>query len=197
MRATAIRMIGLGFALALVTSVIWSMAWIAPAAAGERLVPGWLKSIPAKKTVEITMIAAYNGNNGSWNYDGYYSGGVTVVVPLGWTVKMRFENRDGNYPHSILITKVFTEDEIPDEAGREEVAVSRAYSNSPKEGCLSCTEDFRFKVKTAGEFLMFCGVLGHGQAGMWNYLTVSEEASGAYMTIAPDALTPEDQPPYE
>jgi hypothetical protein len=158
--------------------------------------PSWLAWDAGKQQAEMTIKAAYNGNNSSWNYNGYYEGGITVVVPLGARVMVHFENPDGNYRHSLLVTRAYGEDDMPEQAGREEVALSRAYSNSPTQGCLSCTEDLRFKAKTAGSYYLFCGVAGHGLAGMWIRFEVSASATEAHAVIAEGVPAEDDQPPW-
>lgn len=187
MRITALQRLIVQGALALVLIA-------ASALAGERLKPSWLNYDASKKTVELRMIAAYNGNNGSWNFNGYYEGGMTVVVPVGWTVKLHFENPDGNYGHSLLVTDSYSMDAMPDKAGRDQVAISRAYTRSPEEGCVACEESLRFKAKRAGKYDFLCGVPGHGRAGMWVNLVVSAEAREPYVTVSDNALIETDQP---
>ena len=167
-----------------------------PLASGM-VTPSWIIWDAAKKQVEIELKAAYNGNNGSWNYNGYYEGQITVVVPLGARVLLRFENLDGNYAHSLLVTRAYAEGEFPDKAGREEVAISRAYTRSPTQGCLSCKEDLRFRAKQAGRYYLYCGVAGHGPAGMWIGFEISETAAEPGVAIAEGALGPDDQPAWQ
>ena len=168
-----------------------------PANAAEPVVPSWIKWDAGKAQAEIWIKAAYNGNNGSWNFNGYYEGGVTVVVPAGARVLIHFENPDGNYPHSVLVTKPFPKDALPDVAGRDQVAIPRAYSRSPKKGCHSCKEDLRFKARKPGSYYLYCGVQGHGQAGMWIGFEISEAADAPHVLIAEDAVASDDQPPWQ
>jgi hypothetical protein len=167
------------------------------AGAAEPIVPSWIKWDAGKAQAEIWIKAAYNGNNGSWNYNGYYEGGVTIVVPAGTRVVIHFENPDGNYPHSLLVTEPYPKDALPDIAGRDQVAISRAYTRSPEKGCHSCKEDLRFKARTPGSYYLYCGVVGHGQAGMWIGFEISEAADTAHARIAKGAVAPDDQPPWQ
>jgi sulfocyanin len=168
----------------------------AEAVANDKVSPSWMDWNAGKNTVEMRVKAAYNGNNGSWNYNGYYEGGITIHVPLGSTVIIHFENPDGNYPHSLLVTPPYKEEDFPDQAGRDQVALSRAYTRSPTQGCHQCKEDVRFKARKAGAYYLYCGVVGHGAAGMWVHFVVSEEAEEPYITIASDAVKKDDQPPW-
>ena len=112
--------------------------------AEEKINPSWMTADKIKKQVIFNLKAAYNGNNGSWNYNGFYNGSVELVVPEEWNVNIKFHNPDGNYRHSVAIIKSFDINAVPQEAGAELVAVARAYSVGPEHGCLSCKEDIKF-----------------------------------------------------
>jgi len=138
---------------------------------GEKINPSWMVVDSSNKLVTFTLTSAYNGNNGSWNYNGFYNGSANLVVPQGWNVNLKFVNPDGNYRHSVAVIKMWDGD-VPQEADESLVAIARAYSLSPSQGCLSCEEDVKFKAKnrddyTIGKYSAFCGVPGHGGSGMW------------------------------
>ena len=138
---------------------------------GEKITPSWMVVDSSNKLVTFTLTSAYNGNNGSWNYNGFYNGSANLVVPQGWNVNLKFVNPDGNYRHSVAVIKMWDGD-VPQEADESLVAIARAYSLSPSQGCLSCEEDVKFKAKnrddyTIGKYSAFCGVPGHGGSGMW------------------------------
>ena len=138
---------------------------------GEKINPSWMVIDSSNKLVTFTLTSAYNGNNGSWNYNGFYNGSANLVVPQGWNVNLKFVNPDGNYRHSVAVIKMWDGD-VPQEADESLVAIARAYSLSPSQGCLSCEEDVKFKAKnrddyTIGKYSAFCGVPGHGGSGMW------------------------------
>ena len=138
---------------------------------GEKINPSWMVVDSSNKLVTFTLTSAYNGNNGSWNYNGFYNGSANLVVPQGWNVNLKFVNPDGNYRHSVAVIKMWDGD-VPQEADASLVAIARAYSLSPAQGCLSCKEDVKFKAKnrddyTIGKYSAFCGVPGHGGSGMW------------------------------
>ena len=147
--------------------------------AGEKIEPSWMVVDSGNKLVTFTLTSAYNGNNGSWNYNGFYNGSANLVVPQGWNVNLKFVNPDGNYRHSIAGIKMWDGDNVPQEADDALVAIARAYSLSPAQGCLSCNEDVKFKAKnrddyTIGEYSLFCGVPGHGGSGMWLGFSVKD-----------------------
>ena len=160
-----------------------------PVRAQERLTPSWMTIDPGAKKVEMDVVAGFNPNNNNWNFNGYYDGSLTVVVPEGWRVEIDFTNRDANYPHSLVVIEDPGDPAAyPEEAGRAEVAISRAYSKSPTDGIFSDDDDVvAFKAAPPGDYLFYCGVHGHGQSGMWVYFKISADAEQPYVTIADDA----------
>ena len=155
-------------------------------ASGEKIIPSWMVVDSGNKLVTFTLTSAYNGNNGSWNYNGFYNGSVNLVVPQGWNVNLKFHNPDGNYRHSVAVIKMFDSNNIPQEADGQLVAIARAYSLSPENGCLSCKEDVKFKAKnrddyTVGKYSVFCGVPGHGATGMWLGFSVKDGIDAPYV----------------
>ena len=145
------------------------------------------------KLVTFTLTSAYNGNNGSWNYNGFYNGSANLVVPQGWNVNLKFHNPDGNYRHSVAVIKMFDLNNIPQEADGQLVAIARAYSLSPENGCLSCKEDVKFKAKnrddyTVGKYSVFCGVPGHGATGMWLGFSVKDGIDAPYVLFNKSAM---------
>lgn len=155
--------------------------------AQEPVTPSWMTSEGEK--VAMDVVAGFNPNNNNWNFNGYYEGSATVVVPEGWRVEIDFTTRDANYPHSlVVIDDTGSPDALPESAGREQVAISRAYSKSPIEGILGNDEDrVAFKASPAGDYLWFCGVHGHGLAGMWIYFKISAEADAPHLLLAEGA----------
>ena len=162
-------------------------------ASGEKITPSWMVVDNENKSVTFTLTSAYNGNNGSWNYNGFYNGSANLVVPQGWNVNIKFVNPDGNYRHSVAVIKMFDPSNIPQEAEEQLVAIARAYSLSPANGCLSCKEDVKFKAKnrddyTIGKYSVFCGVPGHGATGMWLGFSVKDGIDAPYVLFDKSAM---------
>ena len=162
-------------------------------ASGEKITPSWMVIDNENKSVIFTLTAAYNGNNGSWNYNGFYNGSASLVVPQEWNVNLKFHNPDGNYRHSVAVIKMFDSNNIPQEADGQLVAIARAYSLSPENGCLSCKEDVKFKAKnrndyTIGKYSVFCGVPGHGATGMWLGFSVKDGIDTPYVLFNKSAM---------
>src|SRR5215469_12535221 len=87
------------------------------AGAAEKLVPSWMKITAPARLVRLDIVAGWNANDGALNFNGYFSGDATVVVPVGWTVDIAFKNNDGMLPHSLVVTRPYKREEIPQTAG--------------------------------------------------------------------------------
>jgi sulfocyanin len=156
--------------------------------AGEPVVPSWMNVDAGAKKVAMDVVAGFNPNNSNWNFNGYYEGDMTVVVPEGWRVAITFTNRDSDMPHSLVVTADPGPDNLPLQAGREQAAFARAYSRSPERGISAGDDDtISFKTNKTGDFLWFCGVPGHGQSGMWTRFAVKDNPGTPHVIIAPDA----------
>ncbi len=136
--------------------------------------PAWMRVDADKKIVRLQIVGAADGTNGTMNFNGYAQGEMRVIVPLGWTVHVSFENKGlAALPHSLVIIKPVTP--LPIEDGAP--AFPRALTVKLVPGLLAGeTDSFEFVANKEGRFLFFCGVTGHGVAGMWDYLIVSKEA---------------------
>jgi hypothetical protein len=139
----------------------------------QQVDPAWLTYDADARTVRFQLIAGLTGLNGALNFNGFRDGELTLVVPLGWHTEIPFRNHDGMLPHSAEViapqTPLPTQPVTP--------AISRAFTLNlatgvPPEG----RDDMRFVAEPAGEYLIFCGVPGHGVAGMWIRLRVSPTA---------------------
>jgi sulfocyanin len=157
-------------------------------AADAPATPSWLKTDAAAKKAGFDAIAAFNENNSNWNFNGYHSGNATVLVPPGWTVEVPFLNEEADVPHSLVVmADPGSEDEYPSEAAADVAAFPGAYSVSPVEGTAKGTRaDFSFTADKAGDYLWYCGVPGHGSAGMWIRFRVTEDVTAPALALADD-----------
>ena len=142
----------------------------------------WLSFDPATKTARFQLIAAFTGLNGALNFNGFRDGGLTLVIPLGWNAEIAFRNHDGMLPHSAEVISPQT----PLPVQPVSPAIPRAFTlklatGLPPQG----TDMMRFSAKPAGEYLIFCGVPGHGAAGMWIRLRVSASAKTPELLATP------------
>ena len=169
--------------MAMTALVIASVA-VPANAQQQRVDASWLSFDKAAKTVRFQLIAGLTGLNGALNFNGFRDGELTLVVPVGWETKIEFRNHDGMLPHSAEVIAPQT----PLPAQPVGPAIPRAFTlqlaaGLPPEG----TDVMRFTAKPAGEYLIFCGVPGHGASGMWIRLRVSATAHAPEMLLTPAA----------
>jgi hypothetical protein len=161
------------------------MSSVTPARAQQQQVDStWLTFDAAAKTVHFQLIAGLTGLNGALNFNGFRDGELTLVVPLGWNTEIAFRNHDGMLPHSAEV--IAPQKPLPSQPVAP--AIPRAFTLNlatglPPEG----TDDMRFAAAPAGEYLIFCGVPGHGAAGMWIRLRVSATAQVPELLRTPAA----------
>ena len=136
--------------------------------------PTWLSFDAAAKNVRFKLIAGLTGVNGALNFNGFRDGQLTLVVPVGWQTEIDFRNHDGVLPHSAEVIAPQT----PPPALPGDPAIPRAFTLKLAQGLPSeATDDMRFAAQPAGEYVITCGVPGHGAAGMWIRLRVSATAT--------------------
>jgi len=149
---------------------------------GPDIDPTWLRFDAPAKTVRFQLVAGLTGLNGALNFNGFRDGGLTLVVPLGWQTEIAFRNHDGMLPHSAEIIAPQT----PLPVQPVDAAIARAFTLRLTEGLVSeATDTMRFTAQPAGEYLIFCGVPGHGAAGMWIRFRVSATAATPALLATP------------
>ncbi len=148
----------------------------------QRVDPTWLSFDTAAKTVRFQLIAGLTGLNGALNFNGFRDGALTLVVPVGWQTEIDFRNHDGMLPHSAQV--IAPQTPLPTQPVGP--AIPRAFTFKLVEGLPSeATDIMRFAAQPAGEYLIFCGVPGHGAAGMWIRLRVSATATTPALLLTP------------
>lgn len=127
------------------------------------------------QTINLTIIAAEDDTNGGLNFNGYANGEATVTVPVGWTVKVTFENAS-NLPHSALVV-------APDAIEQNDIGgpiFEGATTPNPETGTTE-TQEFTFTAQEEGDFIMACGVPGHGAQGQWiNFVVGPQDAQASF-----------------
>ena len=144
------------------------------AAAQSPIMPPWVVTDSAQKTVTLTLEELPGGPGGIATLNGYHHGGVQVVVPLNWTVRWTWINHDSTAAHSLVV--MAEREKLPLEGGRPALdnAMSRAVVTGLKPGQSDLTT---FVADQAGWYWMLCGVPGHALRGEWIGLTVDREAT--------------------
>jgi len=128
--------------------------------------------ITPSRTVEFALVAGKTQANGSFNFNGYAKGALTVTVPIGWKVSIRYGNASA-LRHSL--------DVIPYTGTQPDSAPPPAFPGGSTKDLVDGIgvgkqEAVTFVASKAGKYEFLCGVLGHAQAGMWNLLVVSPTA---------------------
>jgi sulfocyanin len=125
----------------------------------------------------VQVVAAATSNDSGFNFDGYAKGKANFVVPEGWTITLEFSNKSST-PHSVEITgslKLPLTPVIP-AGGVAPVAIPGVATVAHGLTASSGTVADGFSSNAPGRYYLVCGVPGHVQAGMWDYLTVSAGA---------------------
>src|SRR5438034_11386475 len=144
--------------------------------------PTWLSFDAAARSARFQLIAGLTGLNGALNFNGFSDGGLTFVVPVGWRTEIDFRNHDGMLPHSAEVIAPQT----PLPIQPVDPAIPRAFTLRLTQGLPSeATDMMRFDAQLAGDYLIFCGVPGHGAAGMWIRLRVSATAKTPALLLTP------------
>ena len=168
---------------AMVGLVTLSLA-VPASAQQQRVDPTWLTFDKTAKTVRFHLIAGLTGLNGALNFNGFRDGKLTLVVPVGWQTEIDFRNHDGMLPHSAEV--IAPQMPLPTQPG--DPAIPLAFTLKLAQGLPSeATDVMRFAAEPAGEYLIFCGVPGHGAAGMWIRLRVSATARTPALLLTPAA----------
>jgi hypothetical protein len=142
----------------------------------------WLTVDTTARTATFQLTAGLTQLNGGLNFNGFNDGKLTLTVPTSWTVVLRFVNHDANLTHSAEV--VDTTKPMP--AGPvEPPAFPRATTVHLMQGLGANEADsVRFVANKAGSYMIFCGVPGHGLAGMWIRLKVSATEKRPTLTSA-------------
>ncbi len=162
----------------------------AGAAAGEAKPEkmSWVTIDAANKKVTLDVTAGWNSNNSALNFNGYHDGDATIVIPVGWNADFNFGNNDAALPHSLVVTKAFAKGEFPAKAGRDQVAIPRAYTRNPDSGIAAGeTDSFQFTAGAPGEYDLICGAPGHAQGGMWIRMSIRADAAEPGVIVAAGA----------
>jgi sulfocyanin len=136
--------------------------------------PEFLQFDAAARRVDLLVVAAYTKVNSGFNFNGGWNGSHRVTIPLGWTVRIAFENRDV-IPHSVGLVR--EERRLPTRVVHPSLpgAASRALEQGIPAGARQ--DDIVFVASGAGTYLLACGVPGHTAVGSYLRVTISPDAT--------------------
>jgi len=177
------------------TSVVLSLGLpLGAAQAGEPYVPSWIKNDPANKSVVIELSADWNehrryaevpSRTEISDFNGYWGGGMTIIAPTGWSVKIGLSNQSKSARHSLMLTKPYPPSAIPLKL-TEQDAVWGAYT-TPLEGIRPGEAvQLSFVAQEPGSYVLACARNVHFVEGHWIGLDVKDGLDQAVAVIHSD-----------
>lgn len=144
--------------------------------------PDWMTVDQDANTVTMDITAGETSANNNWNFNGYFNGNATVVVPEGAEVTINFDNQDRQMAHSVGI------DEMTENFPANFEEVTPAFDGAVTSGANTLqdatqpgeSESITFTAGEAGEYSMICYVPAHAVTGMWIYFEVSPEGDAGF-----------------
>lgn len=133
----------------------------------------FIKLDPASpKTVQLSLVSAYNEANYGMNFNGFAKGGARLTLPKDWKVKVTFRNQSP-VPHSVIVV----ERPMVKKLQMGQPAFKGASSPDPVRGTTGPAVNFEFVADEAGDFAIACGFPAHAANGHWIALEVSDTAT--------------------
>ena len=175
------------------------LAGIAPA--GEPFVPSWIKNFPADNTVAIEIVADWNQveryrrdniRTDIIDFNGYWGGNLTIIVPANWSVEVTFINGSLSFRHSLMVTRVFAQSEMPVKLTAKD-AIWGAYTDPPEGIKTNERRQLNFVAQQAGNYFLACARQTHLMDGHWIGFEVRDNLDRAEAVIH-DNKFPQDQP---
>ena len=121
-------------------------------------------------TVNLIVNASTGTAGGGLNFNGFNRGGMTITIPVGFTVNVTYKNLAVQSPHSAVFTSL---SEIKEANPPAKPVFPGASSPRPHQGITSGTQYFSFKATKTGTFALICAVPGHAVGGQWDYFKVA------------------------
>ena len=172
------------------------------ALAAEPFVPSWIKNVPAAKTVAIEIVADWNQveryrrdniRTDIIDFNGYWGGNLTIIVPADWSVEITFINGSLSFPHSLMVTRVYAQSEMPVKLSAKD-AIWGAYTDPPEGIKYNERRQLNFVALQAGKYFLACARQTHLMDGHWIGFEVTDNFDHAVAVVHDDKF-PQDQPP--
>ena len=161
----------------------------APAHAAISLVPTWIRSDPARKTVRLDVAADWNANNGTsgcgGNINGYFRGSVTILIPEGWRVTIDYHVIGDKHWHSLMLTRPYDPKDLPIKLSEAE-AVDGVHSRSPIEGLAPGDNDQLQFTSKGGSYWLISAAGTDLISGHWIKLDVKDGLKKAELQFNDD-----------
>ncbi len=185
--------------LALVASTLGLLPGIA--LSGEPFVPSWIKNDPAAKTVVMEIVADWNQvaryakeniRTDIIDFNGYWGGNLTIMVPTGWSVRIEFINGSQSFRHSLMVTGVYAQSEMPMKLEAKD-AIWSAYTDPPEGIYTNERRQLDFVAQQSGSYFLACARQTHLMDGYWIGFEVRDDLEQAVAVVHDDKF-PQEQP---
>ncbi len=123
---------------------------------------------PARRGVELRLLAGETGADAGFNFDGYAQGRLTVVVPVGWRVDVACVNRSTVLTHSCAVV----EDRPLSPYGAPPAFPGASVPDARHGLGFGQTAHFSFVAGRPGRYRIADLVVGHELDGSWDWLVV-------------------------
>jgi len=171
------------------------------AQAAEPFVPSWIRNDPAAKTVAMEIVADWNQvaryakdniRTDIIDFNGYWGGNLTIIVPTGWSVNIEFINGSLSFRHSLMVTRVYAPSEMPVKLEAKD-AIWGAYTDPPEGIATKKRAQLSFVAQQAGSYFLACARQTHLMDGHWIGFEV-RDGLGRAEAIAHEDKFPPEQP---
>lgn len=157
----------------------------APAGTSASLtVPAWMKVDQSAKLVSADIDAGKTAVNNHWNFNGYYNGNATIMVPAGYKIRIQFKNDDPAVAHSIGVDS--RTGDFPAMFENPQPVFSGAISENPTSlqggTAPGKSTTISFTANKPGQYSIVCYMPGHAAAGMWVHFNVSSDGKAGVAT---------------
>jgi len=172
------------------------------AEAGEPFVPSWIRNDPAAKTVAMEIVADWNQvaryakdsiRTDIIDFNGYWGGNLTIMVPTGWSVTIDFINGSQSFRHSLMVTRVYAPSEMPVKLEAKD-AIWGAYTDPPEGIYTNERRQLSFMAQQSGSYFLACARQTHLMDGHWIGFEVTDDLRQAVAVVHEDKF-PREQPP--
>ena len=170
--------------------------------AGDPFVPSWIKNDPSAKTVAMEIVADWNQvaryakdniRTDIIDFNGYWGGNLTIMVPTGWSVRIEFINGSLSFRHSLTVTRVYAQAEMPVKLEKQD-AIWGAYTDPPEGISTHERRQLNFVAQQSGSYFLACARQTHLMDGHWIGFEVRDGLEQAVAIVHEDKFPPE-QPP--
>jgi alcohol dehydrogenase (cytochrome c) len=144
-----------------------------PSLKGMTKINPWMYANAKTQTLVLKVVAASNGANSGFNFDGYAKGKANFIIPQGWGVTIEFSNAAA-LPHSLAIAASNKPNPKLPVFGFGPALTPNAFTTGTPHGVVQV---IGFGANPAGTYYMDCLIPGHLQAGMWDRFTISNTAT--------------------